>query len=170
MFERSIQSVLKRFKEEGLGRMLEGIRRIRVVHEESYHDIRTHQIGLNPADCRKPYAAFHTRPYLLIHEIAHHFAEVILDREDRKGVASLFGDYDAPYRRVPTPRAAGRDHVSRYAMRHPAEDFAETFAVCVWRVWDPGGVERLMRGKSPLCRRKLKAMELLLRRQKARGA
>jgi hypothetical protein len=162
MFERSIADVRERFKSAGLGFILEGVRRIRVVDEESYHDSRNLSIGLNPADVRKPYAAFHTRPYLLVHELAHHFAETRLTSTQKRSLRGVFGDYDGPYRRLPKPRAADSDHVSRYSMTHPAEDFAESFAVLLWRLWDRKAVDTLMSRKSPRCRVKLAMMERLL--------
>ena len=146
----------------GLSSLLETVKRIRVVDEESFHDSRTWSIGLNPSDVRKPYAAFHTRSYLLVHELGHHFAERSLSRSRRRGLRATFGDYDAPYRRLPKPRAADADHVSRYAMTHPAEDFAETFAVLLWRLWDSAAVDALLRTKSARCRAKLAEMKRLV--------
>lgn len=169
MFEHSIQEVQRYFKRIGLGRVFNGVRRISVVRQESYHDVRTRCIGLNPADIRRPYAAIHRAPYLLIHELGHHFAEVWLTRADRRDLASLFGDYDAPYHRAPKPKKDDADHVSRYSMVHPAEDFAETFAVSLWKDWDPPAVVRLLQGKSRLCARKIAAMRRLVR-QKAAGS
>jgi hypothetical protein len=169
MFERTIPSVKRRLDAAGLNRLHAGVRRIRAVGEESYHDVRNHTIGLNPADLRKPYAAFHRGPYLLLHELAHHYAEVVMTRAGRRRLLPLFGDYDAPYRRLPKPRTAGRDHVSRYARVHPAEDFAESFAVCLWSAWDGPAVRALMQGKSALCRRKLAALKALLERESRRG-
>jgi hypothetical protein len=167
-FERAIAGVGERFARAGLGYLLEGVGRIRVVREESYHDSRDLSIGLNPADVRKPYAAFHCRSYLLVHELGHHFAETRLTSAQRWGLRGVFGDYDGPYRRSPKPRAADADHVSRYSMTHPAEDFAETFAVLLWRLWDQEAVDSLMIGKSPLCRAKLVAMKRLV--STARGS
>jgi hypothetical protein len=162
LFERAIADVKRRLKRAGLACVLETVKRIRVVDEESFHDSRTWSIGLNPADVRKPYAAFHTRSYLLVHEVGHHFAEKLLGPARRRALRGRFGDYDAPYRRLPKPRAADADHVSRYAMTHPAEDFAETFAVLLWRLWDPTAVDALMSTKSARCRAKLAAMEKLV--------
>ncbi len=169
-FDRAIRDVERRLRTGGLGRLLHGVRRIRVVNEESFHDSRTFVIGLNPADVRKPFAAFHTRAYLLVHELGHHFAEACVDRADLRRVAPLFGDYDQRYRRLPRPRACGPDFVSRYAMTHPAEDFAETFAVCLWRRWEPRAVEALLAARSPLCRKKAAAMRRLIRGALARAA
>ncbi len=163
MFEESIRRVDRHFSRLGLGHVLDGVRRISVVRQESYHDIRTRCIGLNPRDVVRPYAAVHRRPYLLIHELGHAFAEVWLTRTERRRLAPLFGDYDAPYRRLPRPARADRDHVSRYSMTHPAEDFAETFAVCLWQDWDGPGVARLLRGKSRRLRAKMEAMSGLVR-------
>ena len=163
-FDRAIAEVKERLRRKGLGRLLEGVRRIRVVREESFHDSRTFTIGLNPADVRRPFAAFHRRAYLLVHELGHHFAETSLTRVERQSFCALFGDYDSPYRRLPKRRACGPDHVSRYAMTHPAEDFAETFAVCLWRYWDREGVLRLLAARSPLCRKKEREMARALQR------
>jgi hypothetical protein len=162
MFEKTIADVGKRLTSVGLGFILEGVRRIRVVHEESYHDSRNLTIGLNPADVHKPYAAFHTRPYLLVHELGHHFVETRLTPTQKRNLVAVFGDYDAPYHRRPKPREADADHVSRYSMTHPAEDFAETFAVLLWRLWDRAAVDALMSGKSSTCRAKLAAMDRIV--------
>jgi hypothetical protein len=167
-FRRAKEDVRRRFEALGLSYVWEGVRRIGVVRTESYHNEDTRTIGLNPADLRKPYAAFHRAAYLLVHELGHEFALVSLAGADKRALAPLFGDYDRPYRRAPRPRVAGADFVSRYAMVHPVEDFTETFAVCLWKHWEPGPVERLLRGKSPLCRRKVAAVERLVRREARR--
>jgi hypothetical protein len=169
-FDRAIRDVRVRLAALGLGHVFEGVRRIRVVAEESFHDSRTFVIGLNPADVRKPFAAYHTRPYLLLHELGHQFAEACVGREGLKDLVPLFGDYDGRYRRLPRPRVCGPDHLSRYAMTHPAEDFAETFAVCLWREWQPSRVNALLSERSPLCRRKVSVMSRLIGDSAARGS
>lgn len=169
VFERTIRDVGRHFEETGLGRVFRAVRRIRVVREESYHNADDNTIGLRPADLRRPYAAFHRRAYLLIHELGHQFAELCLTRADKRALQPLFGDYDAPYRRAPKPRACGPDFVSRYAMVHPVEDFTETFAVCLWRGWDPQAVDRLLGARSPRCRRKAAAVERIIRRERRRA-
>jgi hypothetical protein len=168
-FEKAIRDVETRLRARGLGHVFDGVRRIRVVREESFHDCRTFVIGLNPADTRKPFAAFHTRAYLLLHELGHQFAEACVGPQGRKRLAPLFGDYDRPYRRLPRARVCGADYLSRYAMTHPAEDFAETFAVCLWRGWEPGPVDALCAGRSALCRKKVSAMTRLVGDSAARG-
>ncbi len=165
MFERSIRQVGLYFHRAGLGHVFDTVRRIGVVRQESYHDERTNTIGLNPADARKPYAAFAFRPYLLIHELGHHFAATCLTRADKARLAPLFGSIDRPYRRSRKPRTCSPDYVSRYAETHPVEDFAETFAVSLWRHWRPRLVARLLRGKSGKCLRKLEAVEQLIHRE-----
>jgi hypothetical protein len=162
-FDRAIRDVRRRLDRAGLGWVLATVRGIRVVTEESFHDSRTFRIGLNPADVRKPYAAFHRKAYLLVHEIGHHFAEICFTRIERARLLTLFGDYDGPYRRRLKPRACGQDHVSRYAMTHPAEDFAETFAVCLWRAWEPHKVRALLATRGARCRRKAAVMDGLIR-------
>jgi len=166
MFERTIRDVGRYFEAAGLGFVFRAVRRIRVVNEESYHDSRNNTIGLRPADLKKPYAAFHRQPYLLIHELGHQFAELCLTSADKKALEPLFGDYDAPYRRAPRPRACGPDHVSRYAMVHPVEDFTETFAVCLWRDWEPEAVRRLLGARGPRCRRKAAAVSRIIDRER----
>jgi hypothetical protein len=168
VFERSISQVRVCFRRIGLGGVFDGVRRIRVVREESFHDERDGTIGLNPADARKPYAAFRSRPYLLIHELGHAFATCCLTARDKRRLEPLFGDCDRPYRRGPKPRRCGADFVSRYAETHPAEDFAETFAVCLWRDWQPERVARLLRGRSRKCLQKLRAVSALIRREARR--
>ena len=163
MFERSVVAVKQYFARVGLGHVFAGVQRISVVRTESYHDVRNRTIGLNPADARRPFSAMRSRHYLLIHELGHHFAEVWLTRAERRSVASLFGNYDAPYRRAPKPKRADSHHVSRYSMTHPAEDFAETFAVCLWSDWEPAAVRHLLCGKSRLCARKIAAVRRLVR-------
>jgi hypothetical protein len=169
VFERSIREVCARFEEMGLAAVFQRVRRISVVRQESYHDEDTLTIGLNPRDVRKPFAAFHTRPYLLVHELGHQFALDHLRAADKRALRPLFGDYDRPYRRAPKPRIAGPDYVSRYAMTHPVEDFAETFAVCLWQHWDPEGVGRLLASKSTRCRRKVSAVRRLIDRERGRA-
>ena len=169
MFESSIRRVGLYFTRIGLKHVFDTIRRISVVRQESYHDVRTGCIGLNPRDVRRPYAAVHRRAYLLIHELGHAFAETWMSPADRRGLEPLFGDYDAPYRRAPKPARADADHVSRYSMTHPAEDFAETFAVLLWKDWDRPAYERLVRGKSRRLTRKLAAVQALVRREGRAG-
>ncbi len=164
-FGRTQGRVRRYLEARGLAHVCAGVRRISAVRTESYHNEDTRTIGLNPADLRKPYGAFHKAAYLLIHELGHEFALVSLTKSDKRALRPLFGDYDKPYRRARKPRTAGPDFVSRYAMVHPVEDFTETFAVCLWRDWEPREVERLLRGKSPLCRRKLAAVDRLIRRE-----
>lgn len=164
-FRRAMVEVRQRFEQRGLAHVWAGVRRIGVVRTESYHNEDTRTIGLNPADLRKPYAAFHAAAYLLVHELGHEFALVSLTKADKRALAPLFGDYDKPYRRAAKPRTAGPDFVSRYAEVHPVEDFTETFAVCLWKDWQPREVALLLRGKSPLCRDKVAAVERLIRRE-----
>ena len=164
-FQRSIEAVERYFRGRGLAHVFAGVRRISVVRTESFHNEDTRRIGLNPRDLRRPYAAFHRAAYLLIHELGHEFALAGLTKEDRRAMEPLFGDYDKPYRRAKKPRRAGPDFVSRYAMVHPVEDFTETFAVCLWRDWDPRAVDRLMQGKSSRCRAKLACVAGLIRRE-----
>jgi hypothetical protein len=168
MFESSIRCVQRYCSRIGLAHVFGGVKRISVVRQESYHDVRNNCIGLNPRDVRRPFAAVHRRPYLLIHELGHAFAERWLTRSQRRNLAPVFGDYDAPYRRAPKPARADADHVSRYAMTHPAEDFAETFAVVLWKDWDPPACERLLRGKSVRLLRKLAAVRRLVRSEASR--
>lgn len=163
-FRRATNEVRQYFEAQGLARVWAGIRRISVVRTESYHNEDTRSIGLNPADLRKPYGAFHRAAYLLIHELGHEFALVNLTKADKRALEPLFGDYDKPYRRARKPKRAGPDFVSRYAMVHPVEDFTESFAVCLWKDWEPRAVARLMKDKSPRCRRKLAAVARLIRR------
>jgi hypothetical protein len=37
-------------------------------------------------------------------------------------------------------------------MTHPAEDIAESFAVCLWREWEPRAVRELRAARSDRCR------------------
>ena len=140
-FSRSRTEVARVFEQQGLGHIMKRITRIRPVKVESFHDVRDFSIGLNPRDVRRPFAAFHRRAYLLVHEVGHHFAEACLSRADRRALVPVFGDYDSLYRRRLRPRQCDKNHVSRYAMTHPAEDFAETFAVCLWACWEPDAVQ-----------------------------
>ncbi len=164
-FSRSVAAVERYLRAKGLSHIFAGVRRIALVRTESFHNEDTRRIGLNPRDLRRPYAAFHRAPYLLIHEMGHEFALVSLTAADKQAMQPLFGRYDKPYRRARKPRIAGPDFVSRYAMVHPVEDFTETFAVCLWKDWEPRAVEALMREKSPLCRRKLAFVARLVRRE-----
>jgi hypothetical protein len=165
-FDRSIRRVRTHFERCGLGFLFDSMRGIRPVRQESFHDVRTFTIGLNPRDVRRPFAAFHRRPYLLIHELGHHFVEKCLGKVDRRRLEPLFGSYDVRYRRAPRPRRCDGDYVSRYAMTHPAEDIAETFAVYLWREWEPGAVRQLLEARSGRCRRKVAAIGRLLERER----
>jgi hypothetical protein len=161
-FSRSRAEVARVLEQRGLGHIMQRITRIRPVKVESFHDVRDFSIGLNPGDVRRPFAAFHRRAYLLVHEVGHHFAEACLGRADRRALVPVFGDYDSLYRRAPRVRRCSPDHVSRYAMTHPAEDFAETFAVCLWACWEPQAVKDLLASRGPVCRRKAAVMRRLL--------
>jgi hypothetical protein len=169
-FDRSIRQVGAHFERRGLGFLFDSVRSIRTVRQESFHDVRTFTIGLNPRDVRRPFAAFHRRAYLLIHELGHHFVETCLGKVDRTRLEPLFGSYDARYRRAPKPRRCDRDHVSRYAMTHPAEDIAESFAVCLWREWEPRAVRELLEARSDRCRCKVAAIGQLIERERRRDS
>ena len=69
---------------------------------------------------------------LLRHEAAHTFDHAYR-LHHRKGWRDVFGSFGAPYRATYVPRFNSRDYVLNldhwYAQSHPAEDFAETFAV-----------------------------------------
>jgi hypothetical protein len=69
---------------------------------------------------------------LLRHETAHTFDHAYR-LHHRKGWRDVFGSYGVPYRATYVPRFNSRDYVLNldhwYAQSHPAEDFAETFAV-----------------------------------------
>jgi hypothetical protein len=169
MLERTIPAVRRFLEGQGLGWLFARVRRIYVVRQESYHDEDKLTIGLRPADARKPVSAFHTMAYLLLHEFGHQFALDCLTRGEGRKLAPLFGDCWAPYERSPTPRTLDPDFVSRYAMRHPLEDFAETFAVCLWRRWHPDRAGALIAARSPRCRRKIATMGRLIDRNARHG-
>jgi hypothetical protein len=168
VFERSIREARERFEKTGLAHVFASVRRFAVVREESFHDEDTDIIGLNPADARKLFAAFHRRPFLVLHELAHHFAFKCLDAKDKTRLEPLFGDLEKTYRRASKPRICGPDFVSRYAMTHPLEDFAESFAVCMWRGKEPEAVRSLLRRRSRKCAKKLSAVDDLIQREASR--
>jgi hypothetical protein len=155
MLERTIPAVRRFLDSQGLGWLYRRVRKIYVVRQESYHDEDKLTIGLRPADVHKPVSAYHALAYLLVHELGHQFALDCLTLAERRRLAPLFGDCSAPYRRLPTSRVLNPDFVSRYAMRHPLEDFVETFAVCLWHRWHPGLAGPLIAARSPRCRRKI---------------
>ena len=70
------------------------------------------------------------------HEVGHYFWERLVrhDPDELARCRSVFGDETADYAAALAahygggPRQSGDDHVSAYAMSHPWEDFAETFA------------------------------------------
>jgi len=168
MLERTVAAVRRFLESQGLGWLFARVRRISVVRQESYHDEDKLTIGLRPADARKPVSAFHALSYLLLHELGHQFALDCLTRTEGRRLAPLFGDCRAPYKRLPTPRALDPDFVSRYAMRHPLEDFAETFAVCLWHRWHSERARPLIAARSPQCRRKIAAVGRLIDRNTRR--
>jgi hypothetical protein len=69
---------------------------------------------------------------LLRHETAHALDHAY-GLHQRRRWRDVFGSYGAPYRASYVPRFNSRDYVLNldhwYAQSHPAEDFAETFAV-----------------------------------------
>ncbi len=69
---------------------------------------------------------------ILRHEAGHAFDNAYLLHR-RRGYFELFGDYQEPYPESYKPRPYSRQFVVHldmwYAQAHPAEDFAETFAV-----------------------------------------
>ena len=87
---------------------------------------------------------------LLRHE-AGHAIDTAFELSRRRDWREAFGLRSAPYRRVYTAEPRSSEfvrHLPRwYAQSHPAEDFAETFAVwltprATWRRAYPGGVAR----------------------------
>lgn len=69
---------------------------------------------------------------ILRHE-AGHAIDTAYQLHRRKGWRDLFGPFSAPYPEFYNPKPYSRDFVTHldmwYAQAHPAEDFAETFAV-----------------------------------------
>jgi hypothetical protein len=69
---------------------------------------------------------------LMRHETAHAL-DFAYGLHRRRGWREHFGSYSEPYRRTYVPRRSSRRYVHNlehwYAQSHPAEDFAETFAV-----------------------------------------
>lgn len=101
------------------------------------------------------------RMMILRHEAGHAVCNAYrLHR--RKRFRELFGSTSTPYPETYKPDPSSRDHVTHlpawYAQAHPAEDFAETFAV--WLT--PGGKWRKAYAAWPNAMRKLMYMEELM--------
>jgi hypothetical protein len=131
---------------------------------ESYF-YKPDRIGLDPLDAEWRGMAVRSRAFLYLHELGHLFAEKILTRRERAGLTGLYGDYDQHYRRNMRPDSDRRSFVSSYARVHPADDFAETFAVVLYAKMTRRRLKQFVecRGKNSVCRRKVNAMSCLVR-------
>jgi hypothetical protein len=98
---------------------------------------------------------------LLRHE-AGHALDNAYELHARRGYREVFGSFHAPYPGFYRPRPNSRDYVLHldawYAQAHPAEDFAETFAV-----WLTSGTKwKRQYAEWPRALRKLKYVDRLM--------
>lgn len=113
--------------------------------------------------------------HLLRHESAHAFDNLTWIPQLAPSFAAAFGPHDTPYavgvvdqalsaiRRQTSP-----DFVSAYAQEHPAEDFAETFAVYLRLKGDKAAIEQYVqaKGNSETLRRKFAYVARLVARNR----
>jgi len=113
---------------------------------ESWSSESRHIIGINPADVRSKWLAVQTIRHIILHEIGHlfmhdHRRAILKDAWARK----LFRDLSVHYRRDMGRKLHSPSYISTYAQVHPADDFAETFAVYVDLGGDAKELARFMR-------------------------
>ena len=123
---------------------------------------------------RERFLAFDHPLHLPLHEAGHVFENYLRKRRllDLAEAATLFGDLDQPYEDDWTDKilAGLRWHqpsfVSSYATVHPAEDFAETFAVAAFLRGDTGTLRRWAKygNRGPAVVRALEWMSALIAR------
>ena len=158
-FSRAVARANKRLYELGWGKLVEGVRvKLAEVGKGSFYYFKQDIIKLDTDVAYWAAIAVRSREYLYLHELGHRFNERFLKRKDRKELQALFGDYDAPYKQVFTEADT---FVSRYATTHPAEDFAETFAVIVYSAVNRLPLSKLA-GKNRVCQRKVRKVAALL--------
>lgn len=101
--------------------------------------------------------------HLLRHETGHAFFNMTWKPQLAPSFAATFGPHDAPYEIGFIDQALSGikrkdrpEYVSDYAQEHPAEDFAETFAVYLRFRGDSAGLEQYIqaKGNSDVLRRK----------------
>ncbi len=104
----------------------------RLKEGESYATRNYKTIFLNPEDRKCKWLAIQTEEHVLLHEIGH----IVDYRYIKKSMVNkdptfveLFGNVKRCYRRDMDKKFHDKYFISDYAQVHPADDFAEVFAV-----------------------------------------
>lgn len=168
-FERTIPAVNNWLESVGLGVLIKGVR-VKIEEQgrvSGYYNWKVY-LDINDVGPGNSDLTYSTKSYLYLHELGHHFQEKLLTKKQRKSLRPLFGNLDAPYRRVFDDASPDCLFVSPYAKVHPMDDFSETFAVFLYhrmRGMKPKEYEKWMdrRGKALRCYEKLAVMEVLVK-------
>jgi len=176
-YERSINTINRLLERYSLGFMESGVKWVVIsgITPSSRYEIREDTIYIHPDDIGWSWAFWPTTMSIMFHELGHRFAEKILNKNvlRQKRVVELFGPYHKKYiRNLPMASRASKkdmfDYPSRYAMVHPADDFAEICTVCLVYITKDRDPEEFPRDymKSELCRKKITVMLELLNESK----
>lgn len=142
---------------------------------QSCYILHSDTVFLNPKDIGWSWAYGRSALAPMFHELGHRFAEKILSRTilREKSVSSLFGYYHQKYVRKLRYASTSRkrelyDVVSRYSLVHPADDFAETFSVCLQFITKNRDPIEFVREnlKSELCKNKIEKILSLIEKSK----
>lgn len=171
-YSKSIKNINEKLKKHSLDFIEKGVKWVVVLEKTSqsgyvfYNDT----IYIHPDDIGWSWTYGRSVYSILYHELGHRFAEKILSKSilRKKDVVQLFGYYHKKYiRRLRYASRAKKkdmfDFPSRYALVHPADDFAEVFGVCLEYITNDKNPLDFVRDKmkSEICKNKiLKMLEL----------
>jgi hypothetical protein len=174
MFERAIKNITNLLRDHSLEFLVDGVKWYQIDGETtgSGYSLYGDVIYLHPRDVKAPlsYGNGVVR-CLILHEVGHRFAQKILRRNRmwNEDVVKLFGNcYRAYKRKIKQAKKAEKsdliNFVSRYSLTHPAEDFSETFCVCLdYLLKDKSPILLVKQHKkSKLCEKKIRKMIALL--------
>lgn len=171
-YDKSIKNINDKLKKYSLDFLENGVKWIIVTGEttESRYELYCDTIYVHPDDIGWSWTFGKTAYAILYHELGHRYAERILTRKllRRKDIVELFGHYHKKYiRRLRYASKARQkdmfDFPSRYALVHPADDFAEIFSTCLQYITKDEDPTQFVRDKlkSEICKNKiLKMLEL----------
>jgi hypothetical protein len=162
-FDQTIKRVNEALRKAGLKRLV-GKVKVRVVRpgRGSFY-LDNDEIELDVSVAAWTALAVRSREFLYLHELGHRCCERLVKARDRAALKGVFGDvtgkrrYNLKFRHKTDP-----SFVSRYAGVHPAEDFAETFALVVYAKLNKVPLKDFLEGKNATCRRKVRAARRLV--------
>lgn len=176
-YDKSIKKISGVLDKYSFGFLERGVKWVVIsgVTPSSRYELYNDTIYIHPDDIGWSWAFWQTTMSIMFHELGHRFAEKLLNRNilRRKNIIELFGSYHKKYiRNLPRASRASKkdmfDFPSRYAMVHPADDFAESFTVCIDYIVRDKNPEDFPRDymKSELCRKKITLVMGLLEEAK----